>query len=1084
MSLSFTKKALLTGTALVAASLCLSTAAFAQTVTPTLDTTFTSPQQGDAGVDGTSGAIGTAGTNGTAAVSTGAANLLLINETIILGGNGSNGGDSTDVNETGGAAGLAGAGVVIGHAGTTLTNTVTGSITGGNGGNGGNGTNGDANGGEGSAGGNAVNVSANATINNAGSIIGGDAGNNGTAAGTGTAPEAANGGHGINITGGTVILSNNATGLIRGGVAGAGSTPDQDGDAVRTAAAATVINNAGIIDSAGGIAVHAAAGGTNARLVNAVSGIVQTTTGTAVQYNVGAAGGTLNNAGNITSTSGTSVNVATNLGASGLVNSGTISTEDGTAINVSPGVTTTVFNNTGTISATSGTALNVAGTLGTITNIGTLTSSGTNGTLVLAGDQAGMTLNGTITNTNATTGAVAIAVNNSQSSAIINTGTVTANGGGTALGTAVAFNGVGGSIDNRGTISGRIVGTAGAQTFINTSGTTTGAVDLGDGNNVVTFGGGTVTGAVTTGADDDTLNFNGGTHVGAIELGAGANTVNVNETKVLTDALSATGGTADVVIAAGKTFTTNAAITNLGGLTVNTGSIFNHNVTNTQGGGGILTNNGRINIAAGQALNVASQTAGTGSYNFQYGATGTAPGSLNVANGDLDFTGSSIVFSLDPNASAPPITSAVAFATAPTGTVILPGASSITDTSLLYDFVTAGNGTTTATVTATRVNGGAASFAGGNVNNAAVAAVFDANVASTNPEIAATQMRLAAASTTEQINDILESTLPTADASASAAAAVVTNQASSLTNARLAGLRASRSGAATGDATSEHRVWAQPFGTTVDQDDRDNVKGYKANTYGVTVGADTDALAKNTIIGIAATYGNTQADSDNVNATESDIDSYQVQVYGDYNLGNRAFIDASVGYGINNVDRTRSNVGGTPGLTANADYDSSQFFASTGVGKTYAPIGGHEEIEITPRVGVRYTHLSTDSFTETGAGGLNLAVDTDNMQALEVGIGTEIAYSVPMEYGIVTPSVHVGYTYDVIGDGIQTNSSFAGGGASFATQGVDPEQGTLNAGAGVTYYSNSNMDLSVNYDAQIKKDYIAHAGYLKALRKF
>jgi outer membrane autotransporter protein len=1084
MSVFPIKKALLTGTAVVAVSFCIANAAFAQTVTPVMDATFNAPVTGSVGSNGATNTNGVDGGSGTEAVNTGAANLTLINNAALQGGAGGLGGDSTGINEPGAAGGAAGAGVVINQATTRFNNTTTGTVVGGAGGNGGAGTNGDANGGAGATGGNAIDISANVTIFNSGTIQGGDAGNSGAASGAGTESDAASGGHGINITGGTIVLTNNASGQIRGGAGGTGNLTGAEGDAVRTTAAGATINNAGLIDSTTGVAVHAAAGGTNTRIVNGVTGIIDTTSGTAVQLSVASAGSTLSNAGNITADSGTAVNVEASMGAQGLVNTGTISSVSGTAVNIAPGVSTTLFSNTGTIRSTSGSALVVAGTLGTVTNIGTLTSSGTNGTMVLAGDQAGLTLNGTITNTNATTAGTALQVNVAQSSPIINTGTITANGGGTALGTAVAFNGVAGTFDNRGTVSGRIVGTAGAQTFINTLGTTTGTIDLGDGNNVVTFTAGTVTGDVTTGVNDDTINFNGGTHVGAVELGAGDNTVNINENKVLTTALNSTGGSSTVNIAVGKTFTTNAAMTNLGGVTVNTGAIFNHNTTNTVGTTGALTNNGRINIAAGQTLNVANQAAGTGVYGFQYGATGTAPGSLTVANGDLDFTGSSIVFSLDPNATALPITTPVVFASAPTGLVTLPGASSITDTSLLYDFVTAGTGTTAATVTATRVGGGAVSFTGGNTNNAAVAAVFDANVASVNPEISATQMRLAAASTTEQINDILEATLPTVDSSASAASATVTNQASSLTNARLAGLRAARSGTATGDAASEHRVWAQPFATTVDQDDRDNVRGYKSNTYGVTVGADTDALAKNTIIGVAATYGNTNADSDNANQTESDIDSYQVQVYGDYNLGNRAFVDASVGYGFNSVDRTRNDVGGTPGLTATANYDSSQFFASTGVGKTYTPIGGHEDIEITPRVGVRYTHLSTDSFTETGAGGLNLAIDTDNAQALEVGIGTEIAYSVPMEHGIVTPSVHVGYTYDVIGDAIQTSSSFAGGGASFATQGSDPEQGTLNAGAGVTYYSNNNLDLSVNYDAQIKADYIAHAGYLKALRKF
>ena len=568
-------------------------------------------------------------------------------------------------------------------------------------------------------------------------------------------------------------------------------------------------------------------------------------------------------------------------------------------------------------------------------------------------------------------------------------------------------------------------------------------------------------------------------------MNAGTNLAVFNQNYTLTggNTLAATSGTVGVTVATNRTLTVNNAISNLGALTVNAGSTLNHNITNTAGAGTFL-NNGSTNIASGQTLNVGSYTtASNGGFNLQYGADGSTPGHLIVATGGADFTNTSVVFSQAPVMTALPSPTPFVFITATGNTVTIPNAN-VTDTSVLYNFVVTGSGTANASVTAVRA--GMQNVLGNvnNGNNALVGMSLDNNLTSPNSDIAALQLRLINNNTVNGINDILETLTPTVDGSAEVASKTVTDQVISLTNSRLSSIRAARSGVSSGNNTSRERVWAQPFAVTVDQDAHDGVAGYDADTMGVSVGADTDALLPNTITGIALTYGHTNANSDNLNNTDSDIDTYQITAYGDYDLGNRAFIDGSVGYGYNDIDRTRSNVGGVAGVTANSDFHSNQLTAAASVGQTFVPMAQDKAFELTPRAGVRYTNLNTNNYTETGAGGLNLAVDTDTLQALEFSVATEAAYNINLESGRMTPALHVGYTYDAIGDDIQTNAAFTGGGAAFNTNGADPAQSTINAGAALTYYTNVNWDVSLNYDAQVKSDYVSHAGYVKAVYKF
>lgn len=1149
MSLSTFRKALLTGTALVAVSFCVTTVAHAADgATPTTSTTISTTTSGGAGTAGTTGNPGSNGGAGDDGVQAGANNITITNASTINGGAGGIGGSGAAATNAGGNGGLGGHGVNLPSAqdGTnattkiTITNTTGHAINGGAGGAGGNGGGGNSTGGNGNTGGTGIYADSNyTTINNAGTINGGNGGNGGNSTGTNANSNGGNAGNGISVIATNVTITNSGT--ITAGAAG------NDGTGGSGAAG---------VDGSSGAAIEVRSGATNA---------------------------TINNSGTINGGTGVGVAVNETLGAAGFVNSGTILSTGGGGVFIDTGKSTTVFNNTGTINAGNSSAINLQGTFGTLTNLGTLTSSGVGSpslaTMIIGSDQTvanDLVLNGSITNTNAGSAATALYISSSQTTAgdhaIINTGSIIADGAAAGSGGAVAVNfaaGAGGTFTNSGTLRGDIVATTGDQQIKTLGGSIIGDINLGAGNNALFVGLGSVTGHYTGGINDDyirveegtftgditfsdgtnaldledggkltaglisagtgndsihvyggthtangidlgagantltfdagsltsatglvtgggvdTINFNGGAFNSAINLGAGNNVINVNQNVTTSGAIGATGGNVAVNIAAGKTLTANHVITQLGALAVGTGSVFNLNQSNTSNAAtGALTNAGRINIAANKTLSVNTYTPGTGTINFIVGTSGGAltPGVLNVTGGAADLTGSQIVFNVDPTAGALPA-GAVTFVNS-TGGATLPAGANITDTSLLYNFTTvdAGNNLT---VAAARVAGGAVGLSNSE-NNAAVAAVFDANTGSTNPGIVAAQGRLAAATTSAQFNDVLESAAPTVDTSASDAAATVATQTQNLTVARLAALRnAKNTGVASGDGMSEGRVWLQPFASTVDQDKRDGIDGYTADTYGVALGADTDALFNNTVVGVAVTYGNTNADSDNANSTESDVDSYQIQVYADHDLGNRAFVEGSLGYGRNNIDRTRHNVGGVPGTNADADFSSNQYIAAASIGQTFAPSSSHPALELTPRAGVRYTHLDTDSFTETGAGGLNLAVDTQDKDALEFSVGTEVAYNIATQNGTLTPAAHVGYTYDAIGDDIQTSSTFTGGGAAFNTDGADPAQSTFNVGAGLTYYSNANFDLSVNYDAQIKEDYVGHAGYLKAVRKF
>lgn len=379
-----------------------------------------------------------------------------------------------------------------------------------------------------------------------------------------------------------------------------------------------------------------------------------------------------------------------------------------------------------------------------------------------------------------------------------------------------------------------------------------------------------------------------------------------------------------------------------------------------------------------------------------------------------------------------------------------------------------------------------AASAGTSTNNAEVGGVFDAIGTSANTELALVQQNLASASTQAAVNEVLEATLPTVDNGVAVAIVGASNTSVNMIGTRLAEIRDDKvgSGMFAGNGMYGTQMWGQFFGSSATQDDRGGIAGYDSTTYGLAVGIDTADRLDGVTFGVAGSYASTDIDSENANRTETEVDSWQITAYGDYDLSKTAFLNAMVGYAYNDIESKRFNVGGVSGLTATGDNDGNQYVARVEVGNDYYMKDMNGMI-LTPTALVNYIHVTQDDYTETGAGGANLEVDPDDINILELGLGVEASWKKQMSNGgLFEPAVHIGYRYDVIGDEAGATSNFTGGGAAFNTDGFDPAESTFNAGFGATVYNTNNWEFTGGYDFEYKSDYAAHSGLVKAKYKF
>ena len=359
-----------------------------------------------------------------------------------------------------------------------------------------------------------------------------------------------------------------------------------------------------------------------------------------------------------------------------------------------------------------------------------------------------------------------------------------------------------------------------------------------------------------------------------------------------------------------------------------------------------------------------------------------------------------------------------------------------------------------------------------NVGTALSATIANANIITFQGAVQDTATAAAA-------DAILKQALPQVNATATQAI-TLSGESMDVAANRLGELRAgidnSASGMTAGGKVADKGVWIQGFGTTATQDLRSGVDGYDANTYGGAVGADM-AVSDKARVGISASYGKTNVDSNGSADQKADIDSYQGNLYGTYNMG-QWYTDGLLGYAYQKFDTTRV-IAANP--NANGSFNGETYTARIDGGYHYMTSNG---LDIIPNSALTYYYNHTNGYTETGAGGMDLHVNSDNNSSLIGRIGVDVAHDFHQNSAIIRPVLRVGYLYQFTNDQVSTTSQFTGGGATFNTKDASPAKSTFDAGASLDIFRADNISFAADYDFEAKSGYTSNSGMLRARFNF
>jgi autotransporter family porin len=621
------------------------------------------------------------------------------------------------------------------------------------------------------------------------------------------------------------------------------------------------------------------------------------------------------------------------------------------------------------------------------------------------------------------------------------------------------------TIYNSGTISGGFAnGGAGAQAD---------AINLSGGNNKLVLEAGSVingnvvssSGAVNGG---DTLALGGNVNAAgnSFSLADIGNTAQYqgfqNFQKEGTSLWTLTGaGTADWSVAAGTLhFADSMALT--GAVNVANGATVSSNTAQVTGA---VTNAGTLAIASGKTLTVNGNVSNTGT--FRTSVTDTGYGKLQV-NGDVTLGGN-----LDIDAST--LTSANTHqgtvSGVITGNTVTGTFASYADNSALFDLAPTYTSTAVNLTFATHSNTGVFDAVNGSNNTPAFGAARALDQIITADPTGSIAGLFLPLTSIQQVSDAASQTLP-----------LLTGGSMKVARDTLAGInrdvqgriKSEKRGLSSGDAVAgDKHVWIKPFGSWAKQDERNGVSGYKADTHGVILGAD-GAPSDTLRVGGAFAYAKADVNGRSAVAPQSaDVDVYQLIGYGSVSLDKRTDIDFQVDVGQNSNKGSRQ-ITFVPSV-ASSSYKSQTAHVGVGIGRDFA-LGS--KTSLTPSVRADYTWVKDKAYSESGAGALNLNVDSRSTNAFVIGVDSNLAHYLNDQTTLVA---NLGVGYDTINKQNAITAAFAGApGVAFVTYGIDPSPWLARGGFGVVHQIKTGFELTGRYDAEYRESFLNQTVSVKA----
>ncbi|HZE21089.1 MAG TPA: autotransporter outer membrane beta-barrel domain-containing protein, partial [Desulfobaccales bacterium] len=287
-------------------------------------------------------------------------------------------------------------------------------------------------------------------------------------------------------------------------------------------------------------------------------------------------------------------------------------------------------------------------------------------------------------------------------------------------------------------------------------------------------------------------------------------------------------------------------------------------------------------------------------------------------------------------------------------------------------------------------------------------------------------------------------------------------------SSNLAGMVTSERKAGLTSAEGRCGVYLDPAMVFGAQQSSTNQTGYDFTIAGFNGGADY-RVRDDLLVGLATGYSHTGA-AFHGSGGSVENSTWPLTVYAAY-LPRSFYAYGSLGYALNLFDLKRQISFGTLNRVAESSPTGNQFNAYGEAGYDLRL----RRLVVTPTVSLAYSSLWLNSFTENGAGALDLNVSSQQATSLQTGVGGKIALPLRRNSVVVVPQIYATYQHEYSDDsrGLDTRLSQAGNTFTFQTN--NPHRDFAVAGASVNIFTGKNLQVQLDYNAEVGRgNYTAH----------
>ncbi|MBI3774018.1 MAG: autotransporter domain-containing protein [Gammaproteobacteria bacterium] len=251
-----------------------------------------------------------------------------------------------------------------------------------------------------------------------------------------------------------------------------------------------------------------------------------------------------------------------------------------------------------------------------------------------------------------------------------------------------------------------------------------------------------------------------------------------------------------------------------------------------------------------------------------------------------------------------------------------------------------------------------------------------------------------------------------------------------------------------------------------------NEDGFKHASYGLTTGADY-RFSNTLVAGGALGFAKSAVDFD-LNSGTLDVHGISFTGYGTYYLSDKTYLEAVLGYNAHKFKSTRRFdyfAGATHVQARTAGKSNSKLIAAS-VG------GGYEALTrgaFTANLSARYDYLSSAlaAYRESGAPGLDLAIQKQDTQASVASLGTQLSYALSFRWGVLLPQCSLAWNHGFNDNAELIKGSFVGDQTqtTFAFKSDNPDRDYTTVGLGASLIMPGGNTSFVHYETTRGKAY-------------